>query len=235
MGTSGSLVADLHTSAPLVAPSLLACDFGNLEREVRRLEEAGARVLHLDVMDGHFVPNISFGIPIVEAVRRATDCLLDVHLMISEPHRYVEPFRKAGADILTFHIEVVREPSSLLRRVRHLGAGTGLSLNPPTATATVEPYLGDCDLVLVMSVMPGFGGQKFQPVALEKLRRLHDIAGPELVLSVDGGVDAETIVPCAQAGADMFVIGTAFFEQPDYPKHLENLRSLAKLGKTSGG
>ena len=222
-----SLVTNLHASAPIIAPSLLACDFGHLEREVQRLRDAGAQLLHLDVMDGHFVPNISFGIPIVEAVRRATDAVLDVHLMISEPQRYLQAFRKAGADILTIHIETVPQPHDLLDQIRNLGAGAGLSLNPPTSASAVEPFLVDCDLVLVMSVMPGFGGQRFQPVALDKLRRLRKLAGPDVLLSVDGGVDQETIVACSQAGADVFVMGTAFFRRQDYAEHLTELSTLA--------
>jgi ribulose-phosphate 3-epimerase len=232
MGSSP--VTDLHTSVPLIAPSLLACDFGHLEREVHRLEEAGAKVLHLDVMDGHFVPNISFGIPIVEAVRRATDVVLDVHLMISEPHRYLETFRKAGADLMTIHIEAVSDPTDLLCRIRQLGAGAGLSLNPPTPTSSVEPYLSECDLILVMSVMPGFGGQQFQPVALDKLRRLRELAGPGALLSIDGGVDRKTTVACAQAGADVFVMGTAFFQRQDYAEHLGELSNLARSAARRG-
>jgi ribulose-phosphate 3-epimerase len=222
------LISKLHDSVPLVAPSLLACDIGHLADEVRRLEQSDVQILHLDIMDGHFVPNLSFGVPIVEAIRRLTDRVLDVHLMISEPDRYVEPFRKAGADLLTVHIEVAAEPVELLRRIRRLGAGAGLSLNPPTPVAAIEPYLDQCDLVLVMSVMPGFGGQEFEPVALEKLRRLKSVAGQGVLLSIDGGVDHQTIAPCAQAGADVFVMGTAFFQRHDYPQHLRELTRLAK-------
>jgi len=227
MGSS-SLIAELHDSVPLIAPSLLACDFGHLAREVRRLEEANAQVLHLDIMDGHFVPNLSFGIPVVEAIRRATDLVLDVHLMISEPHRYLEAFRKAGADLITIHIEVLPQPVELLKHIRRLGAGAGLSLNPHTPVSRLEPYLDQCDLVLVMSVIPGFGGQPFDPVALEKLRRLKNLAGSRLLLLVDGGVDHQTLPACARAGADIFVMGTAFFREPDYSRHLQELTSLAK-------
>jgi len=224
-----SLLSDLHAATPLIAPSLLACDFAHLADEIRRVEEAGARMLHLDVMDGHFVPNMSIGVPIVEAVRRSTRLPLDVHLMISEPARYLQDFRDAGADLLTIHIETVADPRPLLEQIRDLGAGAGLSLNPPTPLETVEPYVSDCDLILVMSVMPGFGGQKFDPVALEKLRRLRTQAGPEFLLSVDGGVNGDTIDRCAQAGANVFVAGTAVFHQPDYRQSMSELVRRAKV------
>ena len=227
MGVS-PLLADLHAAVPLIGPSLLACDFGNLDREVRRLEEAGARILHLDVMDGHFVPNLSFGVPIVEAVRRVTDLALDVHLMISDPGRYIEPFREAGADLITIHIEAVPDPTFLLAQIRGLGAAAGLALNPPTPVQAVEEYLDQCDLVLTMSVMPGFGGQPFQPVALEKLRRLREKGGSDLLLSVDGGVNLDTIGLCAEAGAQLFVTGTALLGYEDYRKRLAELTTLVK-------
>jgi ribulose-phosphate 3-epimerase len=191
------------------------------------LEEAGAKILHLDIMDGHFVPNLSFGVPIVAAVRRMTSLPLDVHLMISEPARYVEAFRHAGADLLTIHIEAVPEPRELLGEIHRLGAAAGLSLNPPTPITTLSPYLDDVDLVLVMSVMPGFGGQRFQPVALDKLRWLQERVRPEVLLSVDGGVNTETLGACARAGAKLFVTGTALLGHGDYTQRLAELRSLA--------
>ncbi len=225
------ILADLHSAAPLVAPSLLACDFGNLQAEVRRVEEAGAGILHLDVMDGHFVPNISFGLPIVEAVRRVTDLPLDVHLMISEPARYVRQFRDAGADLLTFHVEAVAEPEALLAEIRSLGAAAGITLNPPTPVSVLENCLDGCDLVLVMSVMPGFGGQQFDGVALDKLRWLREWGAAEVLLSVDGGINSETLGPCAAAGADLFVAGTALFSQPDYARFLGEMTDLARTSK----
>ena len=226
------VVAELRAAVPLVGPSLLACDFAHLEREVHRVEDAGARVLHLDIMDGHLVPNLSFGFPIVEAVRRVTRLPLDVHLMISEPGRYLERFRRAGADLMTIHVEAVADPRPLLDEIRRLGAGAGLTLNPPTPLETVEPYLDACDLVLVMSVMAGFGGQEFDPVALEKLRRLRAAARPELILSVDGGVDAATIGPCSEAGADLFITGTAFFSHNDYRQAITEFTTLAKATRS---
>jgi ribulose-phosphate 3-epimerase len=227
MGTP-VLLADLHASVPLIGPSLLACDFANLQREVERLEEAGARILHLDVMDGHFVPNLSFGIPIVEAVRRVTDLALDVHLMISNPGEFVGPFRRAGADLITVHIEVAPDPRELLGRIRELGAGAGIAISPPTPVQAIEGYLDGCDLVLTMSVMPGFGGQDFDPVALEKLRWLKERAKHDLLLSVDGGLNPQTIVPCAEAGANLFVVGTALLSHEDYGKRLAQFRALVK-------
>ena len=222
------LLADLHRAVPLVAPSLLACDFTRLGDEVRKVEQAGARILHLDIMDGHFVPNISFGLPVVEAVRRVTDLPLDVHLMISEPGRYLRAFRQAGADLLTIHIEVAPEPQGLLEEIRGLGAAAGLSLNPPTPVALVEPWLSACDLVLVMSVMAGFGGQEFEPVALEKLRRLRELGGADLLLSVDGGVNPHTAGPCAEAGVDLMVTGSALFSQDNYARFIEDMTGLAR-------
>jgi len=228
---TAQLLADLRSAAPLIGPSLLACDFAHLEREIRRVEDAGARIIHLDVMDGHFVPNISFGLPVVEAVRRVTNLPLDVHLMISEPDRYVRPFREAGADLLTIHIETVPQPRPLLEEIRSLGAAAGITLNPPTPIADLEDCLDLCDLVLVMSVMAGFGGQQFDPVALEKLRQLREAARPEVLLSVDGGINRDTIGPCATAGADLFVTGTALFSQPNYGSFIAEMTDLAKSCK----
>ncbi|MBN2293148.1 MAG: ribulose-phosphate 3-epimerase [Pirellulales bacterium] len=225
--TISSLLDELHSAAPLVGPSLLACDFAHLGEEIRRVEDAGARMLHLDIMDGQFVPNLSFGIPVVEAIRRSTQLPLDVHLMIETPQKYVGRFRDAGADMLTVHIETLPDPSEVLEEIRGMGAAAGLSLNPPTDISTVEPYLDLCDLVLVMSVMPGFGGQEFDEVALDKLRRLDELAGERLLLSVDGGVNHDTIGRCTTAGAKILVAGTALFGADDYSQRLEELISLA--------
>jgi ribulose-phosphate 3-epimerase len=225
-----NVVSRLLDSVPLIAPSLLAADFADLRGEIERLEQAGAQVLHLDIMDGHFVPNISFGIPVVEAIRRTTDLPLDVHLMIAEPGRYLKAFRNAGADLLTIHIEAIDDPASLLKEIRSLGAGAGISLNPPTPLETIEPYLDACDLVLAMSVMPGFGGQDFQMAALDKMRRLRTMAGERLLISVDGGVNSQTIHSCAQAGANYFVTGTALLGHADYGQRIQRLLALAQNG-----
>ncbi len=215
----------------MIGPSLLAADFGHLAREVHRLEEAGARYLHLDIMDGHFVPNLSFGIPVVEAVRRLTPLPLDVHLMIANPQQHLARFREAGADYLTIHIEVAPNPTELLHEIHRLGAGAGLSLNPPTPVDRVLPYLDLCQIVLVMSVMPGFGGQSFDPVALDKIRALRAQSPDGLIISVDGGVKDGTIEQCAQAGASMFIVGTGLLGYPDYKHRLAQLSQIAQSAR----
>jgi ribulose-phosphate 3-epimerase len=221
------LKAHLRAASPGILPSLLACDFAHLEDEIRRVDVRGVTALHLDVMDGHFVPNISIGVPIVEAVRRVTKLTLDVHLMISDPAKYIEPFRKAGADSITIHVEAVPDPRPVLDRIRELGALAGLALNPPTPLSAIESSLPHCDLVLVMSVMPGFGGQKFEDEALDKLHQLRERTDYDPLLEVDGGVGMETIGACAAAGAEMFVAGTAVFKTGDYAATIERLRSTA--------
>jgi ribulose-phosphate 3-epimerase len=221
-------LAALRDAAPVVLPSLLLCDFGNLEREIRTLEAAGVRALHLDVMDGHFVPNLTYGMPIVQACRRLTDLPIDVHLMISEPQKYIRAFHDAGADNLTIHVEAVADPRPVLQEIRSLGAGAGLALNPATPLSAVEPALDLCDLVLVMSVPAGFGGQKFHPLAIDKLRQLRQITRPEVLLEVDGGISGKTIASCAQAGAQLFVVGSAIFQGSDYATAVSELTALAR-------
>lgn len=221
------LVARLSAAGPAVLPSLLACDFSDLRGEVERVSSAGAKALHLDVMDGHFVPNLSFGIPIVEAVRQVTELPLDVHLMIDQPDRYVKQFRAAGADLITIHVEAVADPRPLLDQIRALGALAGLAINPPTPLSALEGSLQHCDLVLVMSVMPGFGGQAFDEVALTKLRALRGRDDFEALLEVDGGINPKTIGECASAGADLLVAGTAIFHANDYTAAMQQLLALA--------
>jgi ribulose-phosphate 3-epimerase len=222
---SKSRISALRMAGPSVLPSLLLCDFARLADEVARLEEAGVEALHLDVMDGHFVPNLTYGPPIVAAVRSCTDLPVDVHLMISNPGDYLQEFRDAGADSITVHIEATPDPRPALDRIRSLGAAAGLALNPPTPLSAVVPYLASCDLLLVMSVMPGFGGQEFDPVALEKLRALRSTpAATHLLLEIDGGVNERTIGQCAEAGAMLFVVGSAILKQPDYRAAVERLR-----------
>ncbi|MFO7903826.1 MAG: ribulose-phosphate 3-epimerase [Planctomycetota bacterium] len=217
----------LRHDQPHVLPSLLSADFGNLEREVRQLEAAGVRCVHLDVMDGCFVPNLTFGFPILEALRKQTELLLDVHLMIREPARYVERFCAAGADCLTVHVEAAARPRELLRQIRDLGVAAGITLNPDTPMSTLDDCWDVCDLVLVMSVPAGFGGQQFHEVALEKLSLAREHAGDEVLLEVDGGVNGATIQRCATAGAQLFVVGTAVFQSENYGQAVQHLKQLA--------
>jgi ribulose-phosphate 3-epimerase len=225
---SGRPLDTLRANSPAILPSLLLCDFGNLEREVARLEAAGVPGLHLDVMDGVFVPNFTYGMTIVGALRKVTRLPLDVHLMMTRPERYIRQFRDAGADILTFHVEAVDDPRPLLEEIRGTGAGAGLAINPLTPFAAAESALEYCDLLLVMSVQAGFGGQSFNSVAFERLRRARELAGERLLLEVDGGINEETIGPCAASGAQLFVVGSAIFKQPDYGAAIRRLGELAR-------
>lgn len=216
-----------------MVPSLLSCDFGNLRGEVERLEAAGAKALHLDVMDGHFVPNLSFGLPLVEAFRKMSRLPLDIHLMISNPGDYIDRYAAAGANGMTIHAEAVADPRPLLGRIRQLGVSAGLAINPATPVAAVGALLGECDMLLVMSVVPGFGGQPFDPTALDKLRWLRARVGTEVLLEVDGGVNEKTIGACAAAGAHLMVVGSGIVKQPDYKAAVETLTALAR--SHSGG
>jgi len=187
----------LAHSIPLIAPSMLKCDFGNLHREVELLESAGAPMLHLDVMDGHFVPNLSYGPMVIERLRELTDLPFEAHLMISDPARYADDYLKAGCNLLTFHLEVVPEPRPLIERIHAKGAAAGLAINPKTPVESLQPFLDAADLVLVMSVEPGFGGQKFIPAALDKLKWLRAHLPRTTLLSVDGGIEHETVAETA--------------------------------------
>lgn len=229
------LARQLRDAAPAVLPSLLAADFANLEREVRLAEETGCPALHLDVMDGHFVPNLSFGLPVVEAIRGITELPLDVHLMIENPADYVRRYREAGAAAITVHAEVLPEPIGLLEEIRSLGALAGLALNPPLSVERIEAALPACDIVLVMSVHAGFGGQKFIPDALDKLRWLRDHPNCNALLEVDGGVNSETIADCTAAGANLLVAGTAVFGAENYKHRVKQLDALAAQGQAPTG
>ncbi|MCY2984358.1 MAG: ribulose-phosphate 3-epimerase [Planctomycetota bacterium] len=217
-------LAAMRGVRPTILPSLLLCDFANLEKEVRLLEEAGVDCLHLDVMDGNFVPNISYGMPIVSAIRKVTDLTLDVHLMIRDPNAYASQFVDAGADLITFHIEALQQPSELLAKIRSQGVAAGLAINPSTEMSHVLPWISECDLVLVMSVEAGFGGQAFHPIALERLSALRKANGPDLLLEVDGGVNIKTVGQCTASGADLLVVGSAIFREADYCQAMTRLR-----------
>jgi ribulose-phosphate 3-epimerase len=204
----------MGTSAPIIAPSILAADFARLGEEARAVEAAGADWLHVDVMDGHFVPNITIGPDIVKALRREVSIPMDVHLMIAPVDPYLEAFRAAGADVITIHPEAGPHLDRSLKRIRELGAKAGVAFNPSTPPDVIEWMLDDVDLVLVMSINPGFGGQTFmssQLAKMERLRGMIDAAGRDIVLEVDGGVTAETAALCRSAGATALVAGTAVF------------------------
>ncbi len=217
----------LRQSAPVILPSLLKCDFGNLEREVRLLERAGVTALHLDVMDGQFVPNLTYGMPVVAGLRRLTQLPLDVHLMVQDPLRFVDAFYEAGADAITVHGEACDDPKPALDRIRELGAAVGLAVNPGTPLEGILDYLPLCDLILIMSVEAGFGGQAFDSRAVERLRRVR-AAREDVVLEVDGGITAETIARCAEAGADLFVVGSAIFDRANYAEAVQELQMRAR-------
>ena len=211
-----------------IAPSILSADFARLGDEIAMLEAGGADWVHVDVMDGRFVPNITYGYKVIETVRRLTELPMDVHLMVVEPERYFEDFIEAGATGLTIHAEVSPHLQRQLSRIRELGAAAGVALNPSTSLTAVENVLDDMDLLLVMTVNPGFGGQGFIPHSLEKIgraRRLLDAAGSRAALEVDGGINPETIYQCWRAGADAFVAGNAVFGAPDPRAEIGALRA----------
>lgn len=203
-----------------VAPSILSADFVNLERDIRALSPAGADYVHVDVMDGIFVPNITIGIPVVAAIRKITDLPLDVHLMIDRPLRYVDEFCKAGSDILTVHVEADTEENTLtaLKKIRENGVKAAISVKPKTPAEAVLPFLPYCDLILVMTVEPGFGGQSFMADMMPKLKQIRsyiEAQNPACELEVDGGVNAETGHLCRENGANVLVAGSAYFKAPD--------------------
>lgn len=211
---------------PAILPSLLQCDFANLQREVESLESAGIRSFHLDVMDGHFVPNFTYGMPILASLRKVTSVPLDVHLMISDPKRYAMQFVEAGADSISFHIEALPDPMSLLDELRQAGVLAGLAFNPSTPLERIHEWVPHSDFVLVMSVEAGFGGQSFHTDALDRLSTLRREFGDELLLEVDGGVNLQTIASCVTSGADLLVVGSAIFGKSDYRQALLDLETV---------
>lgn len=211
-----------------VVPSILSADFARLADEIAVVASAGVSMVHLDVMDGHFVPNITIGPPVIAKLRKCSNLVFDTHLMISEPGKYAEHFIEAGADHITFHIEVADEPQRLIDKLHKLGCSAGICLNPETPVEAIEGVGPLCDMVLVMTVRPGFGGQEFMPEAAKKISRVREIVGPDIRIEVDGGIDAQTTPIVVSYGADTLVAGNAIFAKTDRIAAINAIREAAK-------
>jgi ribulose-phosphate 3-epimerase len=216
---------------PVISPSLLACNLLRLEEEIKEIEKAGADFHHIDVMDGHFVPNLSFGLPLIQAVKKISTIPLDVHIMVSNPDHVFKDYLEAGADLLTFHIEASHHPHRTIQKIKEYGAKAGIALNPGTSESIIEPLLNDLDLVLIMSVNPGFGGQDFIPSALQKAKKLSQLKlaskNSSLMISMDGGISSQNIALVASAGVNCFVSGSHIFSASNRKAKIDELRKLA--------
>ena len=216
-----------------IAPSFLSCDFSKLGEELVRMDKANADLIHLDVMDGHFVPNITFGAPVIRWARPYTKLPFDVHLMISEPHRYIKDFAQAGADIITFHTECDSDISSTIDLISSYGIKPGLVIKPATPASDVFPYIDKLYMVLIMTVEPGFGGQSFMADMLPKVKEIKDYAksiGKDILIEADGGINETTIAECAKAGIDICVSGTGVFKAENAEKAIADLKALCENG-----
>lgn len=216
-----------------IAPSILSADFAYLAQDCRDVLNAGADWLHIDVMDGDFVPNLSLGIPVLAGLSKAVDAFYDVHLMIRRPLEYIEAFARAGADLITFHLEADSDVEKTIEAIHAAGCKAAVSVKPATPVEEVFPYLDRLDMVLIMSVEPGFGGQKFMPQAMDKIAALRERAGDGLMIQVDGGVDANTAPLCTRAGADVLVAGSAVFGKKNRKEAISAIRSACEHGESS--
>lgn len=208
----------------IISPSILSADFANLERDIRRVEKAGVEWLHIDVMDGHFVPNITIGVPVVKSLRKVTDLVLDVHLMIENPEKYIEPFAKAGADVITFHYEATKDCLALIDQIHGLGLKAGISIKPNTPPEDILPFLNTVDLILVMTVEPGFGGQSFIHDCASKIPLISENAPKNLIIQVDGGINNVTSKICTSLGANCLVAGNYIFNSENLDEAVKSLR-----------
>lgn len=211
-------------SGIIISPSILSADFANLEKEIKLVENAGADWLHVDVMDGHFVPNITIGVPVVKSIKKIASIPLDVHLMIENPEKYIKPFADAGADILTFHFEAVDDVIKVIKLIKSFGVKAGMSIKPKTNPEEILEYLEYLDLILVMTVEPGFGGQSFMPDCADKLTLIKKYAADSLIIQVDGGINAETARICTGLGANSLVAGNYIYNSNDVGKAIQSLR-----------
>jgi len=211
-----------------VAPSILSADFAKLADEIAVVESAGVKMVHLDIMDGHFVPNITFGPPVVAKLRKYSNLVFDSHLMISEPDKYIDSFVEAGVNHVTFHIEVTDEPEKLIDKLHNLGCTAGICLNPETPVEQIEKIAPLCDMVLVMTVHPGFGAQEFMPDAAKKVVKVREIVGPDIRIEVDGGIDPKTTPVVVSHGADTLVAGNAIFAKTDRIAAINAIREAAR-------
>lgn len=209
----------------IISPSILSADFANLERDIKLVENAGADWLHVDVMDGHFVPNITIGVPVVKSIKKITNLPLDVHLMIENPDKYIQPFAAAGADIITFHYEAANEKSfDIIKQIQSAGLKAGISIKPKTHPETIKDFLDIADMVLVMTVEPGFGGQKFMSNCADKIPYIRENSTENLIIQVDGGINADTAKICTEKGANSLVAGNYVYKSADINAAIQSLR-----------